>query len=242
MKTYVLLAALWFLFTMPSPAKIRNGYAMGIESARMSLRNLRILIGNDHKLSVFQRLTIHDKIDRLTRFVTYHELTEDLLDQFRTISPDLYYRIDAIGDRLGRPVVVYVKCVPEREMPGGVAGITSMEGDKNDRDGCVSEYGGNTVSVKISAVRKVLFLLAHELGHVAYQVPNLQDYQQFYLAFYLAGTYSSESMGHNDKDPSGRLAHEFTKRFRAQYMDFLKRDGNRVASHLALMQQIKRRI
>jgi len=116
MKTYVLLAAFYFLFLNPSTAKIRNGYANNIESARASLKNLRILLNEDRSLSVFQRLTIYNKIADLTEFITYHDLTDLLLNQFRTISPDLYYEVDSIKDRLGRNPDVFVKFVPEKEM------------------------------------------------------------------------------------------------------------------------------
>jgi hypothetical protein len=239
MKTYAQLLAVCFLFIIPSAAKIRNGYAVDIESARASLKNLRIFLAEDNSLSVFQRLSIHNKIDDLTEFITYYEFTEQLLEQFKAISPDLYHEIDSIKDRLGRSVDVYVKFVPEKEMPNGVAGVTNMDPDRHDRDACASAYGIHTVSIMISAVRKALFLLAHEFGHVKYQAPNLQAYQQYYSKFYLASTYKFKSMGHNDKDPSGQLAQNFTKRFREKYLNFIKLSGNKMASYMALLQEIK---
>jgi hypothetical protein len=242
MKTYALLVALCLLFIVSSQAKIRNGYAVNIESARSSLKNLRILLDEDKSLSVFQRLTVHNKIDDLTEFITYYEFTEQLLEQFKTISPDLYYEIDSIKDGKGRSLDVYVKFVPEKEMPSGVAGITNMDPDQNDKDACFSEYGIGTVSVTVSAVRKSLFLLAHEFGHVKYQAPNLHAYQQYYSKFYLASTYKSKSMGHNDKDPSGRLAQNFTRRFREKYVNYTKLNGDEMASHMALLEEIKDQI
>ena len=40
------------------------------------------------------------------------------------------------------------------------------------------------VSVKIWAVNKALFVLAHELGHVKYQVPHLASYINEYKKYY----------------------------------------------------------
>ena len=239
MKTYALLMAACILFAISTPAKIRNGYATDIESARGSLASLNALLKHDHSLSIFQRLTISNKIADLTEFTTYYQLTEQLLEQFKSISPDLYYQIDTIKDRAGRTLDVYVKFVPEKEMPNGVAGTTNMNPDGNDKDACVSEYGPGTVSIMISAVRKSLHLLAHEFGHVKYQAPNLQAYQQYYSKFYLASTYKFTSMGHSDKDPSGRLAEEFARTFREQYLNFSKRKGSKIASHMTMLQEIK---
>ncbi len=240
MKTYALLAAtcLCLLFVITSPAKIRNGYAVDIESARASLQSLRILLAQDKTLSVFQRLTFHDKIKDLTEFITYYDFTEQLLGQFKMISPDFYYEIDSIKDRQGRSLDVFVKFVPEKQMPAGVAGVTIMDPDLQDKDVCTSEYGIGTVSIKVSAVKRSLFLLAHEFGHVKYQALNLQAYQQYYTKFYLASTYRAKSMGHNDKDPSGQLARNSTRKFQDDYLKFVRVSGNKIASHMALLQRI----
>ena len=108
-----------------------------------------------------------------------------------------------------------------------------------DKDACTSAYGMHTISIRIVAVKKSLFILAHEFGHVKYQAPNIQSYREYYTEFYLANTYKSTSMGHNDKDPSGRLALDFTKKFRVQYLNFAKLQGGKVVSHMVRLQQIK---
>jgi hypothetical protein len=172
-------------------------------------------------------------------FISYFELTEQLLDQFRTISPVLYHEIDTLKDFLGRPLDVYVMFVPEKQMPGGVAGTTNLNQAKNDPHACSSEFGPHTISVRIAAVRKSLFLLAHEFGHVKYQVPNLASYLEYYSKFYLENSYKLKSMGHSDKDPSGRHAMDFTRRFRKNYLAFLKQKERKIETHLALLQQIK---
>lgn len=239
MKTYVLFIALSLVVFTSSSARIRNGYERDIESAERSLRNLRTLLKEDKNLSVFQRLQISNKIDVLIGFVSYHELTDQFLEQFRMISPDLYYEIDSVKDRLGRALDVFVKFVPEKEMPAGVAGITIMEQDKSDRHACNSEYGIHTISVTIAAEKKSLFLLAHELGHVKYQAPNLADYQQFYVEFYLSNNYKTKGMGHSDKDSSGQQALDYAKRFRKSYLSYTRSEGSKIASHMSLLQRIR---
>lgn len=239
MKTYALFViGCFFLLSTSSPAKIKNGY-VDIQSAHGSLRSLKILLKDDRSLSVFQRLSLRNKMADLIEFISYYELTEKLLDQFKTISPALYHEIDTLKDFMGRPLDVYVKFVHEKEMPGGVAGTTNLNQDKDDRHRCLSEFGHHTISVRIAAVRKSLFLLAHEFGHVKYQVPNLASYLEYYSKIYLENSYKRKSMGHSDKDPSGRHAMDFTRRFRENYLTFVKQKERKIETHLALLQQIK---
>ncbi|MEX2231298.1 MAG: hypothetical protein WD824_04015 [Cyclobacteriaceae bacterium] len=239
MKTYALSITLCFLVCFTSPGKIKNGYSTDIHGARESLRSINLLLATDKNLSIFQRFSMKGKINDLTKFITYYELTEKLLNQFRTVTPDLYFEIDTLTDRKGRNLDVYIKFVPEKEMTPGVAGTTNLNQDKNDPDAYFSEYGINTVSVRIAVVKKALPLLAHELGHVRYQAPNLADYMQFYTKFYLANTYKFKSIGHNDNDPSGHQATVYSKRFREKYLSFIKYGEKKIESHVALLQEIQ---
>jgi hypothetical protein len=62
---------------------------------------------------------------------------------------------------------------PKQKCSRGVAATTNiacLEGDKNVY---YSEYGPNTVSVKIASVKTSLLLLAHEFWHAKYEVTNL---------------------------------------------------------------------
>ena len=107
-------------------------------------------------------------------YQSHYELTEELLKQFKHISPDLYNRIDSIRDAKGRFTDVYVKFIPREEASIMAAGITRMAQSDEDKDACFSEYGKHSVSVKIWISSKALLVLSHELGHVNYQVPNFQ--------------------------------------------------------------------
>ena len=240
MKTYGLFIALCLFLAIASPAKIKNGYTVDIEGARESLKRIKLLLEGD--LPLLQRTSMKMKANDLLDFITGYELTGKFLDQFRMISPRLYLQIDTLTDKRGRSVAVYVKLVTEREMSPGVAGTTNLAQDKNDPDLYESEYGPHTVSVRIVIGKKSLHLLAHELGHVRYQVPNLAAYVQFYAKFYLANTYTSKSLGHNDNDQSGQEARNFSNRFREDYLEFSRSGEEKLESYFTLLQVIKRRL
>ena len=239
MKTYALSLTLCLFLVFPSIAKIKNGYSFDIYGARESLKKIKLLLKEEKNLSIFQRISMYSKMERLTEFIIYFELTDKLLGQFRTISPDLYSEIDSLTDRKGRNVDVYVKFVPEKKMPHGLAGTTNVAQDTNDPEAYFSEYGIHTVSIRIRAEKKSLHLLAHEFGHAKYQVPNLAAYMEFYKQYYLANTFKAESVGHNDNDASGRQARAYSQIFKENYLTFLRTANPKIQSHLALIQEIK---
>jgi len=242
MKTCVLFITLYLWVITTSNGNIKNGYGFDIQGARESLRNIKLLLEAERNLPFLQKVSMKNKIDDLIHFITYYELTEKLLDQFRSISPDLYYEIDSLRDKKGRNVNIYIKFVPENEMLPGVAGTTNIAQDINDPDAYHSEYGIHTVSVRIKVDKKSLQLLAHELGHVQYQVPNLASYIGYHKQYYLTNSYKAKSMGHNDNDPSGRQARDFTNRFQKTYLEVLRAGKTKIDSHIALLQVIKTQI
>ena len=172
------------------------------------------MLESNNTLSIFQKGEINSKIQSLKTFISYYELTENLLQQFRTLAPDLYNETDTIKDKKGRMVDVYVKFIPEMEMQNGISGTTNIAQHENDKDAYLSEYGAHTVSVKISTVKKALLLLAHEFGHISYQVPNLATYVAFYSEFYQEHVGITKQRGHFSNDLSGQKAHEYVNRFR----------------------------
>ncbi|MEO5600557.1 MAG: hypothetical protein ABIR06_06500 [Cyclobacteriaceae bacterium] len=242
MKTYVLSITFSLLILYHSTAAIKNGYGIDIVGARESLRSLKLLLKDNVQLSVFQRISINTKINDLENFIIYFELTETLLEQFKMISPELYFEIDMIKDSSGTMLDVYVKFVPEKEMVAGVAGTTNLAQEEKDQNAYSSEYGVRTVSVKIAIVNNALSLLAHEFGHVKYQVPNLATYCKFHSKYYLENGYKGKSMGHNDNDPSGQHAREYGKRFREKSLAYQRQNKTKLNSNLVLLQVIKNKL
>ena len=131
-----------------------------------------------------QRRKVQSTIATFVNHVSYYDLTESLLVQFKTIAPELYAEIDTIRDRLGRPVNVYIKFVPVDGTDVKAEGTTYMNQSDYDKDAYHSEYGEFTVSVKVWIVPRALLVLAHELGHVKYQVPHAASYFEFYKKHY----------------------------------------------------------
>jgi len=242
MKTYCLFMTVFMLTWNCLFGEIKNGYGSEIKGIRESLKSLNTCLTEDPDLSLFQKAVIRDKIKKLVDYITYFELTEELLEQFRTIAPEMYNEIETIRDSVGHNVTVYVKFVPEKEMQRGAAGTTNLAHLENDKNVYHSEYGPNTVSVKIASVNKSLLLLAHEFGHVNYQVPNLASYIEFYSMHYQNDTFKSSYIGHNSNDPSGQKALEYESLFREQFLNLLKTSAVKVENPLALLQEIRKTV
>lgn len=239
MKTYCICIALSILALNYSFGEIKNGYANGINSARESLKVLCALL-LEEDLTAAKKKTIKTKIKEVVNFITYYELTENLLRQFKTISPELYNEIDTIKDLKGRHADVYIKFITEEESRVQAWGVTNVAQASGDTHAYHSEYGERTVSVKVWAVNKALLVLAHELGHVKYQLPNLSRYVEYYKTTYRPGFTESNYIGHGPNDKSGKSASAFESKFRENYTRYLKNDYNQVESPLALVKKIQK--
>jgi len=192
--------------------EIMNGYEKDILSLRQSLKHLSLLM-QEKTLTADQRRKLKSTIEVVLNNISYYELTENLLNQFKVMAPDLHEEISTITDSRGKAVNVYVKFIPKDATSVKAWGTTYIDHAKNDNDTYVSEYGENSVSVKIWLVNKALLVLSHELGHVKYQVPNLATYLQYYRKHYDPNDHE-DCRGHNPDDPSGKNALEYEKRFR----------------------------
>jgi hypothetical protein len=236
---WILLISLGF--SGPSNAEIKNGYEKDIFVYDASLENYKKLLLNDD-LSRHQRRIIKSQIELLMNNISYCLLTENLLIQFQKIAPDLFNEISSIKDAKGRPVNVYIKIVPNNGTALKAWGITYVNQLTGDSDAYVSEYGTCTVSVKIWAVNKALFVLAHELGHVKYQVPHLasymNDYKKYY--YYLTSYKTFYSWGHHPRDLSGKSAHHYEKRFRKEYFYFVKTSSEKIQNPIELLAKIRK--
>ena len=218
--------------------EVINGYEKDILSMRQSLNHLTVLM-QEKTLTSDQRRKIKSRIEVVVNNISYYELTENLLNQFKDMAPDLYEEISTITDSNGRAVNVYVKFIPKDATIVKAWGTTYIDHAKNDDDTYVSEYGENSVSVKIWLVNKALLVLSHELGHVKYQVPNLATYLDYYRERYDRSDYE-DSKGHNPDDPSGKKAMEYEKRFKRNIISFMKADNQKLMDPIALQGKIKK--
>lgn len=244
MKKVGVLAMISFLVLNSALGKLRNGYETGIDYVRESLQNYNELLDASNNLSASDRRKIRNRVSELLAYESYYELTEELLSQFKRISPNLYNRVDAIKDAKGRSTDVYVKFIPREEASVMAEGTTRMAQTYGDEHACFSEYGNHSVSVKIWISSKSLLVLSHELGHVTYQVPNLQTYTEYYEKMYPSALTDANCIGHSPNDASGKGATTAEREFKKDFLRYLRvtRGETRLGSPLVLIQEIKKRI
>jgi len=221
--------------------EIKNGYEIELFNMQESLKNLTRIIKEKKDILPSTRRTIESKIELLISNITCYELTENLLSRFKIIAPDLYNEIDTIKDSKGRKVNVFVKFIPTDATEVKAWGITYMRQVENDEHAYLSEYGELTVSVKIWIVNNSLLVLAHELGHVKYQVPYLAHYFKYYKKNYFGMRNEPNNIGHNPNDPSGKSANLYEKLFRREYAHF-SRSNEKIESPIALVEKIKKNL
>jgi len=215
--------------------KIKNGYERHIQSNKEYLQVLNSLLTENSDLSASQRRDLKSRIDSVVNYILCYEITQDLIDQLRIISPDIFYEIDGITDKRGRPTDVYIKLITREQATIPYQGATYFMQASDDEDRPYSEYGEGTISIK-------MFVLCHELGHAKYVVPNLATYTLFYKRHYRNVQGNPEYIGHDLRDLSGKSALSFESRFRKDYTNYLSSGGDRLESTLTLMHKIRKTI
>jgi hypothetical protein len=85
-------------------------------------------------------------------------------------------------------------------------------------------------------------VLAHELGHVKYQVPHFAAYMKYYRENYTLCMDPPHTLGHNPNDLSGVSATQYVKRFHKAYVYFLRMKKEKLQSPLILIDRIKKNL
>ena len=240
MKNYALTSLFCILVLNSTLGAIKNGYEREIMSARQSLNALYALLSASKTLTTSEQLLLKAKINQHVDFISNYQLTVQLLEQFRLISPQLYYEIDTIKDKTGRPVDVYVKFVHANLLPEPLSALTSVQQHEEDEHCYMSEYGLNTVSIRIAIQKKSLRLLAHEFGHVKYIVPNLSAYLKYSIPYSKSVRHTSSHFGHDPGDPSGLNAQSYESKFRIEYFKFVKNENSQTYNPIAVLQRTKK--
>src|SRR5688500_11619084 len=140
MKKYSFIVIMLFLMLNSAWAKLRNGYEKDIRNVREKLKNYNEILVASNNLSAWEKRSMKKSIADLRIYQSYYELTEELLNQFKSISPSLYNRIDSIKDAKGRFTDVYVKFIPREEATIKAGGVTYMSRSDRDKDASFSEY------------------------------------------------------------------------------------------------------
>lgn len=222
--------------------KIRNGYESQLYSCKLSLHGLNMELLTRPDLSREKRLRIESKIEYLVNFISYYELTAELLRQFRMVAPGIYLEIDSLVDHRGRPTDVYVRLMPREKLRTQMKAATFVARSLIDEDATVSEYGDFSVAVDIGINDNALHLLSHELGHIRYIIPNLAVYSKFYDKHYVKARVKSDFMGHKPQDVSGKYANAFERRFTEEKERYYFYGGIKPESPYTLVNRIRRNV
>jgi len=242
MKTVYFVIVLSILSFNNVLGRIRNGYESELQSTKVSLQKLNLLLLEDKDMTSKQRVRIKSEIENLINYISCYELTEELIHRLRIVSPDIYIEIDSIKDRRGRPTDVYVRLIPEEKSRVKLKAAGFFEQAPFDEDANVSKYGEYSVSVDVWIADNALFLLSHELGHVKYIVPHLATYSKFYSKQYPIEEVNVTCAGHYWHDQSGKYANSFEKRFCEDKKIYLQNGGKKLDSLVSLLIRIKRNI
>lgn len=220
--------------------EIKNGYEGRLQGYKKSLYELKFMLSENQRLSPHQIHRIKSDIKDLISSISYYELTDKLIDQLKTVAPDVYSEIDCLKDKKGRPTHVFVRLIPKDHARIQLTAATFFSQSRRDEDACFSEYGLNSVSIDIWLSEHALFLLCHELGHIKYAVPNLASYCDFYKRNYRDQMDNLTFIGHRRRDLSGKSAVAFEKKFLKDRANFLKQEGQKPESAIAMMQKIRK--
>ncbi|MBA4057664.1 MAG: hypothetical protein C0490_23320 [Marivirga sp.] len=221
--------------------KIRNGYESRLQGYKASLESLKLKLSEGNHFSIIQSARIKSQIKDLINLISYCELTQKLIEQLKIVTPAIYNDLDTIKDKKGRLTDVFIKLIPREHARIQLTAASFFTQAAADEDASVSQYGKHTVSVDIWLSEHSLFLLCHELGHIKYVVPNLASYSRFYKKYYRGRMNNLSYIGHSNNDQSGKSAKVFEKQFFADQAVYLKLEGNKPESAIAMMQEIRKK-
>jgi hypothetical protein len=241
MKTLYFILTLNILSSSYLLGKIRNGYEYELQSHKLSLQKINLLLADDQGISFAQRMKMKSNIDELNIHIAGYELTQALLVQFRIISPELYQEIDSLRDKRGRPTDVYVRVVTRDQAKAPLRAASFFNYFSSDEDACYSRYGQNTISIDIRLDDNALFLLSHELGHVRYIIPNVATYSKFYEKQYGKTKVDLSYIGHSHHDESGKYANAFEKKFLKDKQLYYKNGGKKPESMFTIFNQLRKK-
>ena len=242
MMTNLSIVVLCLCVYCNSVARIRNGYDLHIDDRRIALENLKLKLAEGTALTSAERHSISRQISKLTNYIAYYELTEVIIDQLRTIAPDIYASADYIKDRKGRFTDIYIKLIPKEESILPLSGASFLGTSARDEDASYSSYGEYSVAIDVWISGTALLQLCHELGHVNYIVPNLAAYSKFYERHYPKEKANVNSIGHHRNDLSGRSAIDFEKTFRSDYSRYIRHIDGKPETVFSLLKGIRRDI
>ena len=216
---FIALAILCLGIYQETYAAIRNGYDIELIKAEKWMHNLKAI--NQEVLSTAQRMALEERLKTahatLKKFRKNQAKTQELIEMLRMIDPDLYHEINTIKDCEGTETDVYIKVVDD--LGPDLRGATNVHHSDDNPNVYSSEYGDYSVSIRLITTGPIrpIWILAHELGHVRYQVPHLAEYTAFFQKVYSQRDYKLFQIGHHVKDPSHQSVKETMKTFKKSW-------------------------
>ena len=202
-------------------AEIRNGYEHEIIKGAQWIHNLNKI--TQEVLSTAQRVKLEKQLEVAyateRKLQENHAKTQELIEMLRMIDPELYHEINTIKDCEGNETDVYIKVVDN--LGPDLRGATNVDHSDDNPNVHSSEYGDYTVSVRLITTGPIrpIWILAHELGHVRYQVPHLAEYTAFYKKIYQDQHFAGVQ-GHHPNDPSYYSVQETSKAFKKSWKEY----------------------
>jgi hypothetical protein len=240
MKASFLFAILMIFSSYVLLGEIKNGYETELHNAIATLQKLNLRLSGDKTLSILEKQMIRSEIKKVTDVISHYELTRQLINQFRIVSPVMYNEMDSIKDKRKRTTDIFIRLIPSEQASVKLMAASFFRQSPRDDDASYSEYGENSVSVNVVIGHNALLLLSHELGHISYVVPNLAKYVSFYKRCYKKELVNFSYVGHNQSDESGKTAFSFEQRFRGDLAYYLINGGMKFESSASLIDRIRR--
>lgn len=208
-----------------SKAEIRNGFVPELKRCQSALNFLDAELSdpqiNEKRKKDFLRLKRQFTLQQGSALKLFQR-TEEIIHDLWDISPGIMSQVDNLRDANGVITHVYVVVDFHLGSRDGIRGVTNLGFSKNDDNTYASRFGDHSVEVRVNGGPNAIVLLAHELGHVIYQVPNLKSYVKFYRGHY---NNKPGAKGHHADDPSHHSVLQVMNRFYRDYSVRLSEEG-----------------
>lgn len=203
---------------------IRNGYQAQLDAANSRVSTIENVLNSKNNSTKVKKMAAKQlkKAKRnLNKIQKKFEQTKQLISDLQSIDSQLFNEINTITNSEGTETDVYVKAIT-LSGDDAVYGTTNVNQNPDNPNEYMSDYGVNTVSV--TAQVRNFSKLAHEFGHVKYQVPNLATYAKYYKSKYGKNSgYTGQELGHLPGDQSGQMVEVVMERFYKAYRKYKKK-------------------
>ena len=193
----------------PDGREVINRHTKNIENLKKEIADLEGQI-KDCNGSNLKELEgkLAGKKKSLKEEMKYEKIVDNAIQDLKNYGGDEFGKLDQLTDVNGNKVDVYIQMVDYIDKIGGPEGKTY--GDVRSDGPCSSIMGPNTMLISLSHKYRDVAgkVLAHEGGHVLFDV----KFPHVLAAFYSLHP-SAERNGHDQDNPSGKMANAYENRY-----------------------------